>query len=219
MKKQRLSQKAYEQIKDMIINNRLKPGEIINEAGMQELLGIGRTPIREAFQELARDQLVTIHPRKGIEISHISPKKIHDIFELRELLEPSVLAKGMQNIDREWLAKMRQKFLDTAGRRLTKQPGGILECVRLDDEFHNTLISCIGNQYALEIMNSFLDYLTMIRIATTSDEQRYNASNLEHVGIIDAILNNDVNGACAKLKKHIEISRQATIENFIHSSY
>lgn len=219
MKNEGLSGRAYAAIKNMIVTNKLRPGEFINESQMQELLGIGRTPVREAFLRLSRDQLVTIHPRKGIEISRISPKRIHDIFELREILEPAILRKGMQNLSRDWLAETRRAFLETAGRGLSKTPDGILECVRLDDRFHNALTACTGNNYAQEIMNSFLDYLTMIRVATTSDEARYRASNLEHIGIIDAVLEGSTETACEKLREHIAISHKATIENFIHSCF
>ena len=63
MKKDSLTNKAYLQIKEMIISNLLEPGEIINEAALQELLHIGRTPIHEALLRLSVEQFVTIIPR------------------------------------------------------------------------------------------------------------------------------------------------------------
>ncbi len=63
-----LSQVAYDQIKTMILQKDLTPGQFINEAQLQALLGLGRTPVREAVLALAQDKLVHIHPRKGIEI-------------------------------------------------------------------------------------------------------------------------------------------------------
>lgn len=83
-----LSQVAYDQIKTMILQKDLTPGQFINEAQLQALLGLGRTPVREAVLALAQDKLVHIHPRKGIEISRPTLKDIHDIFEIRSLLEP-----------------------------------------------------------------------------------------------------------------------------------
>ena len=69
--------------KMMILQKELTPGQFINEAQFQALLGLGRTPVREAVFALARDNLVHIHPRKGIEISRPTLKDIHDIFEIR----------------------------------------------------------------------------------------------------------------------------------------
>ena len=61
-----LSQVAYDQIKTMILQKDLTPGQFINEAQLQALLGLGRTPVREAVLALAQDKLVHIHPRKGM---------------------------------------------------------------------------------------------------------------------------------------------------------
>ena len=70
-----LSQVAYDQIKTMILQKDLTPGQFINEAQLQALLGLGRTPVREAVLALAQDKLVHIHPRKGIEISRPTLKE------------------------------------------------------------------------------------------------------------------------------------------------
>ncbi len=61
-----LSQVAYDQIKTMILQKDLTPGQFINEAQLQALLGLGRTPVREAVLALAQDKLVHIHPEKGL---------------------------------------------------------------------------------------------------------------------------------------------------------
>lgn len=220
MKKEGLTRQAYKTIKKMIITNQLAPGQFVNEAQMQEHLGLGRTPVREAFLALSRDQLVTIHPRRGIEISPISPKKIHDLFEIRAIIEPDILYKTMEQLDPEWLISMRSAFLATTSddSDILSTQEGIMNCVQLDDEFHQKLVTSLGNKYADSLMDSFFDYLMMIRIAVTSSAQRYKESNLEHVGIIDAILQGDHKGACEKLKEHIETSYTATIQNYVNSN-
>ena len=71
-----LSQQAYLQIRDKIVRLQLAPGDVIREDALQAELGIGRTPIREALQRLARDQFVTVIPRRGMLVSPI------DVMEL-----------------------------------------------------------------------------------------------------------------------------------------
>ena len=90
----------------------------------------------------------------------------------------------------------------------------IFNCVRLDDEFHRFLISPLNNKYAEEMMDSFFDYLTMIRITVTSDAVRYAQSNTEHVEVIDAILQGDREKACQKLQEHLDTAYRVTIRNF-----
>ena len=60
-----LSRVAYDRIKVMILQKELMPGQFINELQLQEILELGRTPVREAVLALAQDRLVTIHPPQG----------------------------------------------------------------------------------------------------------------------------------------------------------
>src|SRR5271167_4097719 len=71
---QTLTEQAYRLIVEQIVTLRLKPGEILSEQGLSATIRIGRTPIREALQRLAREGLVTILPRKGILVSDINPR-------------------------------------------------------------------------------------------------------------------------------------------------
>src|SRR5262249_10598044 len=70
-----LTEQAYRQLEEQIVTLRLKPGEFLSEHVLAANLSIGRTPIREALQRLAREGLVTILPRKGILVSETDPRK------------------------------------------------------------------------------------------------------------------------------------------------
>jgi len=220
MKKEGLTQQAYKAIKELILSSRLVPGQVVTESEMQQSLGFGRTPIREAFLELSRDQLVVIHPRKGIEICSFSPKKVRDIFKARVLLEPPILYEYMDQLDQEWLLSMKKAFAPfTVNAREEDQRKEIVAQANVDDEFHRIIVGLMGNSYLNRLMDSFFDYLTMIRIAVSHNTDRYNESNLEHVALIDAILAGDREDARDKLKIHIDNSLKATMENFMYSQY
>ena len=62
---------AYEKLEELIVTLKLKPGSTHNENNLQQLIGIGRTPVREALQRLSREGLVEILPRKGIKITEV----------------------------------------------------------------------------------------------------------------------------------------------------
>ena len=61
---QSLTDRAYAEIEELIVTLRLAPGAPVSEAELSGRLGIGRTPIREALQRLARERLVEIYPRR-----------------------------------------------------------------------------------------------------------------------------------------------------------
>ena len=72
----------------MIVRLELAPGDVVREEALQRQLGIGRTPIREALQRLARDQFVTVMPRRGMLVSSIDVSELSLLFETRAVMEP-----------------------------------------------------------------------------------------------------------------------------------
>lgn len=220
MRREGLSQQAYRTIKNMILQNELCQGEFISETGLQEKLGIGRTPVREAILQLARDRLITIHPRKGIEVTRISPKDIRDIFEMRSILEPAALRKGIPKLNREWLLEMRARFAEHVGDAAPISREDAVKLADLDERFHTGLIETLKNQYANDLMENFIDYLVIIRSTVTeSDAPRFRDSNGEHIAIIDAILAGDADLACLRLSEHIRISFDEAIRAILDFSY
>jgi DNA-binding GntR family transcriptional regulator len=84
---QSLSDRAYGEIEEMIVTLRLAPGSAISESELSAHLGIGRTPIREALQRLARERLVSIFPRRGIIVTEINVASQLRLLETRRELE------------------------------------------------------------------------------------------------------------------------------------
>ena len=84
---QSLTDRAYAELEEMIVTLKLAPGAAVSEAELSSHLGIGRTPIREALQRLARERLVTILPRRGIMVSEINVGRQLRLHEARREIE------------------------------------------------------------------------------------------------------------------------------------
>jgi DNA-binding GntR family transcriptional regulator len=82
-----LSGRAYYAIRELIVTLELPPGAVVSERDLQERLGVGRTPIREALRDLAREQLVEVYPRRGIFVSGVDVGDIAGLSEVRLALE------------------------------------------------------------------------------------------------------------------------------------
>ncbi|MDB5798502.1 MAG: GntR family transcriptional regulator [Paucimonas sp.] len=82
-----LTEKAYAALEERIVTLQLPPGTAVSEASLSAMLGIGRTPIREALQRLARERLVVIVPQRGIFVSEINLKSQLRLLEVRRELE------------------------------------------------------------------------------------------------------------------------------------
>ena len=82
-----LTDRAYRELEEMIVTLQLAPGTVLSEQALAVRLKIGRTPIREALQRLARDGLVVIMPRRGIMVSEINLRLQLRLLEVRRELE------------------------------------------------------------------------------------------------------------------------------------
>jgi DNA-binding GntR family transcriptional regulator len=82
-----LTEQAYRAIEEAIVTLRLTPGEVVSEAQLATLVGLGRTPVREALQRLARERLVRILPRRGIVVATVDLAEQLRLLEVRREIE------------------------------------------------------------------------------------------------------------------------------------
>ena len=140
-----LTELAYRQLEEQIVTLQLKPGEFVSEYALAKTLKIGRTPIREALQRLAREGLVKILPRKGILVSDTDPRKQLLVLEARRELERLLCRVGAQRASDD----QRRQFREIAdGMDRAAKTNDDIAFMRLDREL-NLLISEAGhNEYA-----------------------------------------------------------------------
>ncbi|MGQ4436385.1 GntR family transcriptional regulator [Streptomyces sp. SAS_260] len=78
---------AYDALQSMITFQELPPGSMLSEAALMDLTGLGRTPVREALQRLARERMVEIHPNRGVFVAGTSVEAQLKLLELRRTVE------------------------------------------------------------------------------------------------------------------------------------
>src|SRR5271154_4863723 len=100
-----LTDRAYRLVEELIVTLALPPETILSEQSLAARLEIGRTPIREALQRLARDGLVVILPRRGILVSQINLKTQMRLLEVRRELERLMARAAAERATPEELAK------------------------------------------------------------------------------------------------------------------
>jgi DNA-binding GntR family transcriptional regulator len=146
---QTLTQQAYRLIEEQIVTLRLKPGEILSEQGLSATIKIGRTPIREALQRLAREGLVTILPRKGILVTDLNPRTQLLALEVRGELERLLSRVGAERATSE----QRVRFHEIArGMDHAAKTNNALVFMTLDRELNQLLIEAAHNDFAARSM-------------------------------------------------------------------
>ena len=140
-----MTDRAYETLEELIVTLRLAPGDMISETALAGRLDIGRTPVREALQRLAREGLVKILPRKGILVTEINPRSQLLLLEVRRELERLLARTGAVRATRD----ERVKFREIAeGMRRAQRENDELGFMRLDDALNNLIATAAHNEYA-----------------------------------------------------------------------
>lgn len=141
----KLTDMAYEQIEEAIVTLQLAPGSSVSELQLSEMTGIGRTPIREAIQRLAREHLILVLPQRGLLITPIDVAKQLRLLEMRREVERLICRSAA----RRATAGQRDSF-----QRLTKEfeqssrNGDDVAFVRADREFNELCLVAARNEFA-----------------------------------------------------------------------
>ena len=144
-----LTERAYRALEEEIVTLRLKPSQVLSEQMLSATFKIGRTPIREALQRLAREGLVAILPRKGILVSDINPRNQLLVLEVRRELERLLSRAGAERATKE----QREQLQDIArGMVRASKANDDIAFMRLDRELNRLMIDAGHNDYAARSM-------------------------------------------------------------------
>ncbi len=140
-----LTDRAYLDLEEMIVTLKLKPGTVLSETALSRMLGIGRTPVREALQRLAREGLVTVLPRRGILVSEFNIKSQLKMLEVRREIERLMARSAAERATPAERERFRRLAADMRAAAAGDDDIGFM---RLDHEFNQLVAETARNEYA-----------------------------------------------------------------------
>lgn len=145
-----LTEKAYRALEEDIVTLRIPPGTVVSEAILSRRLGVGRTPVREALQRLAREWLVVIMPRRGIVVSEIDLVRQLRLLEARREIERFLSRSAARRATQVQRTQFREiaTGMDDAAHRADD-----IAFMRLDREFNLLVQDASGNEFAASAMS------------------------------------------------------------------
>jgi DNA-binding GntR family transcriptional regulator len=144
-----LTERAYRELEEAIVTLRLAPGTVVSEALLSDFLGIGRTPIREALQRLARERLVVILPRRGIVVADVNLHAQLRLIEARRELERLTARLAARRATQG----QRDRFRGIAdGMAGTERSNDDTTFMRLDRELNQLVLEAARNEFAAAAM-------------------------------------------------------------------
>src|SRR5207245_669090 len=147
------SERAYLLIRDLSVTLRLKPGSVIEEGQLQRELNLGRTPIREALQRLAHENLVTVIPHRSTFVTDINITDLARLTEVRIDLEGSAARLAAERATDDERRVMRDLVAEL--RRLDDAQTDVL--IRLDQRIHRLIYQASRNQFLEDVCDRYFN--------------------------------------------------------------
>ncbi len=207
----KLTDLAYDQIEEAIITLQIPPGTPISEQSLSDMTGIGRTPIREAIQRLAREHLVHVLPQRGVLVSEIDVGKQLRLLETRREIERLIsrsAAKRATEAERKAFAKLAQEFTASAAKK------DDVAFIRADRDFNELCIKTARNEFAegaMRLLHGLSRRFWFLHYKQAADLPEM--ARL-HAGVALAISKGDIDGAGEALDRlldNIEEFTRATV--------
>ena len=185
------------ELRHMIVDARLAPGERINEVQLAARLGVSRTPLREALARLAQEGALDNVPRIGWFVRPLSLEEFEQIYPIRSYLDPEALRlAGLPT--RERVAE-----LDALNDRIASERDADT-VIALDDEWHLMLIERCPNTVLLGLIGQFIRRTRRYELALMRERRNVAAAAADHRDILAALQRRDLNAACAALRRNLE---------------
>ena len=189
-----------DELREAIVNLRLRPGEPLREAALAEKLGVSKTPLREAFARLEQEGLVETTSFKGAVVTGYSERDLKEIYELRALLEGAAARSAAEHADDATLRALRD-VLDRS--RALRDAGDLVGLAELLGRFDVIVYSQVTNDRIGALIDNLRAHLTRIGRLTEDIPGRVEASVEEHAAIVDAILARNPDEAERLMRVHI----------------
>lgn len=195
---------VYRTLRDKIVSMELKPGTIISTQEIADSMSVSRTPVREAFISLQREELLDVAPQRSTMVSKINMDRVYQERFIREALEIEAMQKFVEVATAESLNRMR--------RNIEKQYAAIAEqryidFLELDNAFHQAAFTETHEDLGRSIVQQMNGHYDRIRLISAWEGQIVSAAMQEHECYVDYIERKDTARARKLLRTHLQALR------------
>jgi DNA-binding GntR family transcriptional regulator len=192
-----LRDETIDELRRLILDGILRPGEHLSEHSVSERLGVSRLPVREAFRRLEAEGLLEPLPRRGVRVIELDNDELAVVREIRVALELIAVRTTIAKDDEGTMALLRQILAD--GREAADD-GDDERLIRLNDEFHEIIAAGGGSRFLAETLRSVRNQAHhLVGGMSTAITPSWD----EHAAIVQATLDHDTEMAVMLMRRHL----------------
>jgi len=184
-------------IREAIREGRLKAGQRLRERDLGELLGVSRTPVREALKRLQSEGIVTAGPGRGLAIAELALGEVRELYAMWEELEGIAARSAAQHAT--------ELDVETLGRicDLWNPDADAATLGRLNHQFHRAIYRSAHNRFLVRMLEAIDEHLALLGVTTFGIAERRIVAGRQHREIVAAIARRDPAAAEAAARDHI----------------
>lgn len=186
-----------------------KAGERLDLEALAQSFGTSITPVRDALQMISQEGLVTIKPRSGYFVTHVTLKQLRDMLELREILELASIERAVVQITEDQLKQLEQVHTGYTGEDDASYDRYMDE----NQRFHCLIAEASGNQELADMLGHLHDRLVRFMILPRAGETLAS----RHARLIAALRTRDVTAARQAMLSEINETRENILERVIQN--
>jgi DNA-binding GntR family transcriptional regulator len=209
----RLSDLAYARIFEIMYERKLAAGAFVSQAQLVELTGVPVAPLRDALRALEAEGVLTIHPHAGIQFIKPGMELTRSTYQFRGIVEAAavaVYAETAADADIESLIK-DHRDVETSLQRDGLTPENMQELERLEEVMHGSVVASLNNPLINTSYRRIRNYLKLLRLDRKISVPLALRSLREHVAVLEACRNRDVETAVAAIQAHFAAALQRSL--------
>ena len=212
-----LAQQVAARIRDMIIQDRLVPGEWIREQAIADELSVSRTPLREALKMLELEGLIQLLPNRGAVVTELTVEEVKEKLEVLAVLESLAGKLACQKATNSELAEIRALHYEMLACFSRENR---LEYFKLNQRIHLAIVAASGNKTLIETHARINAQLYRVRFQSNLQNELWSTAVDEHEEMLSALeaRNSEALGVCLlnhlgqtffKFSKNLEVMEKS----------
>jgi DNA-binding GntR family transcriptional regulator len=208
-KRKSLREEVYDSLRKSILHGKLKAGQRLIEEQLAHQIGISRTPVREAFHKLEKDDLVIRLPKGGFAVREFTKADVEEIFGIRCALESYAAYLATIHITPDKISALEKKMEEL---QKALEGGDTNKVVQLNTEFHNLLYKACKSKKLADMINNYSDYFYRYRAAFPINEDNFKYTVDDHRSMLEAMKKKNPRVVEKLVRTHLEKTKELVLQ-------
>ncbi|KNG95713.1 GntR family transcriptional regulator [Pseudaestuariivita atlantica] len=199
---------VVDRLRAALLDGRFAHGSKLKPDTLRTSLGCSASAVREALFRLSTEGLVQFHPQRGFRVPQRDIELLHDITQVRIMIEEQGACRSIRNADVAWEARLtaahhKLSHIESRVQRTEPTDEVFQLWVRGEQEFHQTLIGNCGSQILVDMHLAIYRRFRQQMVTSDRDFTHLPVNRDQHLEILDAALARDEDGVCRRIRAHL----------------